>query len=527
MIVVAAAEMQTMDRQTIEEFGIPGRVLMENAGRGATRCFLQQVFKDGPGRVGILAGRGNNGGDGFVIARYLAERQLDVRVYLLTNPERLQGDAAANFHLLSALGVPVRQISDPDAFTQAQKEMRHTRYWIDAILGTGLKSEVRGHFRNVIQFINQQQRPVLAVDIPSGLNADTGQPCGICIQAEATATFGFAKIGHLLHPGAQYCGLLEVIDIGIPGFVAAAANVRQKLITARQIETLLGYRPPDSHKGRTGHLLVVAGSTGKTGAAAMTAMAALRCGAGLVTLGVLQSLNPILEAQLIEAMTLPLAESPQGSLSTQAFDAIRLAAEGKQCVALGPGLGTAPQTRDLVRRMIQELDLPMVIDADGLNNLAGSTACLEGRRAPTVLTPHPGEMARLTKRSVPQIQADRVSAARDMATRLGVHLVLKGARTVVAAPDGQIWINATGNPGMASGGMGDVLTGLIAGLMAQGCGPAEASQAGVYLHGLAADILAADAPRGYLATEVMHAIPRTIERVLHDPPPPTVQSALY
>ena len=206
--LLTTAEMAEADRLTIAG-GTAGIALMENAGLAVADAASRMLQGH---RAVVLAGPGNNGGDGFVIARYLAERQLDVRVYLLTNPERLQGDAAANFHLLSALGVPVRQISDPDAFTQAQKEMRHTRYWIDAILGTGLKSEVRGHFRNVIQFINQQLRPVLAVDIPSGLNADTGQPCGICIQAEATATFGFAKIGHLLHPGAQYCGLLEVID---------------------------------------------------------------------------------------------------------------------------------------------------------------------------------------------------------------------------------------------------------------------------------------------------------------------------
>lgn len=525
MIVVTAAEMQAMDRQTIEGFGIPGRVLMENAGRGATRCFLEHLFMEGRGRVAVVAGRGNNGGDGFVVARYLAQRQIDVRVYLLTAPGRLQGDAAANFNLLSAVGVPVVEIPDAESFTNAQMEMQHARYWIDAILGTGLKSEVRGHYRNVIEFINQQHRPVLAVDIPSGLDSDTGQPCGTCIQAAATATFGFAKIGQLLHPGAQYCGLLEVIDIGIPPMAAASANVRQQLITARQVQTVLGQRAPDSHKGRTGHLLVVAGSTGKSGAASMTAMAALRCGAGLVTLGVPQSLNPILEAQLVEVMTLPLPEDDRVGLSASAFDAIRAAAEGKQCVALGPGLGTAPQTGELVRRMIQEIDLPMVIDADGLNNLAGNLAWLKGRRAPAVLTPHPGEMARLTQRSVPQIQQDRVAAARDMATRHDVHLVLKGARTVVAAPDGQIWINATGNAGMASGGMGDVLTGLIAGLITQGCAPVEAAISGVHLHGLAADILAKSAPRGYLATEVMHTIPQTIGRVLHDPPPAPVRSA--
>lgn len=518
MFIVTASQMKEMDRRTIQEFGIPGRVLMENAGRGATRSFLEQIYSRGPGRVAVLAGRGNNGGDGFVIARYLAQKGIDVKVFLLANPAGVQGDAAANLQLLPSSGVPVIDIPDEQGFADRLGEFRHQTYWIDALLGTGLNADVRGYYRSVIEFINSCKRPVLAVDIPSGLNADTGQPCGACIQAAATATFGFAKIGHILYPGAQYCGHVDVIDIGIPPAMVDTTGVRQQLITADSIKDILGCRSADTHKGRTGHVLVIAGSIGKTGAAAMCATSVLRAGAGLVTLGVPESLNPILASSLVETMTVPLPDRDTGLLLEAAFDTIVSAAENKQALALGPGLGTASHTRNLVSRIIREIDLPMVIDADGLNNLAGNMGWLKGRKNPVVLTPHPGEMARLTGLSALEIQKDRLTAARDLARSTQTYVVLKGARTVIAEPDGRVWINPTGNPGMASGGMGDVLTGTIAGLLAQSGQASEACRAGAYLHGLAADLLARATSRGYLATEVMDTIPLAVQRILDDPP---------
>ncbi len=520
MFIVTAAQIQEMDRRTIQEFGIPGRVLMECAGRGATRVFMKRIYGNGPGSVGVLAGRGNNGGVGFVMARYLAQMDVDVKVFLLAKTDSVKGDAAANLKLLAAAHVPVVEIPAETDLAAHLSDMKHQTYWIDALLGTGLNADVKGHYREVIDLINTFNRPVLAVDIPSGLNADTGQPCGACIQAAATATFAFPKIGHVSYPGAQYCGHVEVIDIGIPPAMVKAAEVRQQLISALSVQALLGRRPPDTHKGRSGHLLVIAGSTGKTGAAAMTATSALRAGAGLVTLGVPKSLNPILEAILIEAMTIALPDQGTGLLLEEAFDTIVHAAEDKQAVALGPGLGTASHTRNLVSRIIREIDLPMVIDADGLNNLAGHMGCLKGRKNATILTPHPGEMARLSDVTTARIQQDRIGAARNLAQSSQTHVVLKGARTVIAEPGGRVWINPTGNPGMAAGGMGDVLTGLITGMLAQGCPASEACRTGVYLHGLAADILAGATARGYLATEVMNAVPRAIQRVLTDPPPP-------
>jgi hydroxyethylthiazole kinase-like uncharacterized protein yjeF len=508
MYLVTADEMRRMDRSTIESFGLPGRVLMENAGRGATSFFLEAVYRHAPGSVGIAAGRGNNGGDGFVMARYLHRKGIPVTVFLLAESARIQGDAATNLRLLDALGVPVVEMADAAAFDARRSLMRHQHGWIDAILGTGLTADVRGYFRAAIDFINQQHRPVFAVDIASGLNADTGQVCGTAIQAVATATFGFAKLGHVCYPGRTHTGALKIIEIGIPPHVAAEEGCRQRLITPAMLKALLTDRSAEAHKGHTGHLLVLAGSPGKTGAAAMTAAAAVRAGAGLVTLGIPRSLNPLLETMITEAMTVGLAETPQGSLDQSAFDVVSTLLDGKRCLAVGPGLGTAQSTGHLLGRLIEECPLPMVVDADGLNLIAAQPAMLLKRQAPMVLTPHPGEMARLSGRSTGEIQSDRIGHARAFAEKHQLHLVLKGASTIVAQPDGEVFVNPTGNPGMATGGMGDVLTGLIAGLIAQGMEVGAAARAGVFLHGSAADRLALKkAPVGYLATEVMDEIP--------------------
>jgi NAD(P)H-hydrate epimerase len=517
MYLVTASEMQEMDRQTIQSFGIPGLVLMENAGRGATWFFLEKFPELKSRRVGVMAGRGNNGGDGYVMARYLSQHDICVTVYLLSEQSKVKGDAAANLKFLDALGVPVIELPDETTFRGRIADLRSEDIWIDAILGTGLKSEVRGYFKSAIDFLNSLERPVFAVDIPSGLNADTGQPCGTCVHARATATFGLAKTGHMIYPGAAHVGELKVIDIGIPRHVVEKVAPKQFLLTAEHLHAGLNPREPDIHKGRTGHLLVVAGSPGKTGAAAMTAMAAVRCGAGLVTLAIPASLNRILEVQVVEAMTQPLPETADSALGDAAFASIMALLDGKRCLALGPGLGSAPETRQLVLNLIEESPVPLVVDADGLNLLAGDTTVLKRRKAPVILTPHPGEMARLIQKSVAQIQADRIASAREFAMHHAVHLVLKGAGSVIAHPDGTVFVNPTGNSGMASGGMGDVLTGAIAGLLAQGYTLESAAQIGTYLHGAAADTMAATVgPWGYLATEVMAALPGEIKKLLEE-----------
>jgi NAD(P)H-hydrate epimerase len=515
MILVNAAEMQEMDRRTIESFGLPGRVLMENAGRGATRFLLEQFPDLKNKRFGIVAGRGNNGGDGFVIARYLAQSDIPVDVYLLAECNTVKGDAAANLKLLDPLKVPVTEIPDEASFKAHQSEMEDLDIWFDAILGTGLRSDVKGYFRNVINYINGLNKPIFAVDIPSGLNSDTGQPCGVCIRAEATATFAFAKIGHMVYPGADYTGRLKIVDIGIPPYIAKNIGPRQFMLTADLIGSYLIHRPPDAHKGTAGHLLVVAGSTGKTGAAAMTSVSALRAGAGLVTLGIAESLNAILESQMLEAMTTPLPEIQTGILGESAFETIEKLMPGKKCLAIGPGMGQAVETKRLIRKIIQTSDIPVVVDADGLNNLAGQVQILQGAKAPIILTPHPGEMARLLDANVAFVQQDRINCTREFAVNYKVHVVLKGARTVIAHPDGRVFINPTGNAGMASGGMGDVLTGIIAGCIVQGLSPASAAHVGTYLHGAAADCLAETiGPLGYLAGDVMSAVPGQIKKIL-------------
>lgn len=515
MYIVTAGEMQEMDRQTIESFGIPGRVLMENAGLGATRVFLDQFDGINIKRIGVIAGRGNNGGDGFVIARYLSQKDIDITVYLLSEKARVKGDAAANLKLLSPLNVPVIEMPDQQSFHTHKTDMLHQEIWIDAILGTGLKSDVKGYFKQVIDYINSLNKPVFSVDIPSGLNSDTGQVCGTCIHACATATFAFAKTGHLLYPGADYTGNLEIIDIGIPDHIAEKAGPKQHLLTPEMLTAAFKPRPSDAHKGTTGHALIVSGSPGKTGAAAMTAMSAMHAGAGLVTLAIPESLNPVLETQVLEAMTFPLRETEAGILGESSFSQIMGLVSGKKCLAIGPGLGEAAETKKLVHRILKESSVPVVIDADGLNNLAGSTQILKKAKAPVILTPHPGEMAKLRDTTAGSIQKDRINYAREFAQEFNVHVVLKGARTIIAHPDGNIFINPTGNPGMASGGMGDVLTGIITGLVAQGFSPESAAHTGVYLHGAAADMLAEKiGPFGYLATEVMNAIPAQIKLLL-------------
>ena len=515
MYLVTAEEMREMDRRTIESFGVPGRVLMENAGLGATRVMRSHFPDLESKKVGVLAGRGNNGGDGFVMARYLSFRGVKVTVFLLSKRARVKGDAGANLALLNPLNIPVMEVEDSAGLRRKKTAMRRQDIWVDALLGTGLNADVSGHYREAIDFINRLEKPVLSVDVPSGLNADTGQVCGTCIRARVTATFGFAKLGLRVFPGAELCGNLEIIDIGIPPFIAEAVNPRQFLLTRTALGAKLGGRTPEAHKGTTGHVLVVAGSPGKTGAAAMTAMAAMRAGAGLVTLGIPEGLNPTVEPQVTEVMTLPLPETDSGRLDASAMAVVRSHLEGKRCLAIGPGIGTGDGAGRLVFSLLAEARTPLVIDADGINLLAGDPHALKKVRVPVILTPHPGEMARLLHTAPTHVQQDRVGCARNFAKTFGVHVVLKGAATVIAHPDGSVHINSTGNSGMAAGGMGDVLTGLIAGFIAQGYPAETAANLGVYLHGRAADHLSeCRGPFGFLATEVMDRIPEEINLLM-------------
>jgi hydroxyethylthiazole kinase-like uncharacterized protein yjeF len=519
MILVTAGQMQRMDHKTINDFGIPGRVLMENAGQGAFDMLVRKFAPLEGKKVAIFIGRGNNGGDGFVIGRYLMEKGIQTTFYLLTTQDKLAGDAKANYILARKLGKKhpgskLIEIPDTDTLDLHKAEILLHDLFVDAIFGIGLNSHVRGFFKDVIDLLNESKKEIFSIDISSGLHADTGAVCGVAIKASATACFGFAKAGQILYPGNQHTGDLEVIDIGIPGFIAQDENPNLFLLENKDITPLFAPRRFQSHKGSFGHLLMVAGSPGKTGAAALCANAAMRSGTGLVTLGIAQSLNPCLESQVIEPMTVPLPETAKGCLCDTSLAPIKKLLQDKQALALGPGLGIEKETRTLVKKLIQDTSIPLVIDADGLNCIVGFLDILKSRKAPTILTPHPGEMARLCQKTTQEIQTDRIGIATWFAREYQVVLVLKGAQTLVCCPDGRTFINPGGNPGMASGGMGDVLTGMIAGFAAQGFSIEDAALSGVFIHGLCGDILAEQTRFGFLASDMVHAIPKTIHEHL-------------
>ncbi len=508
MRLLTAEEMRELDRRTIEEVGIPGIVLMENAGRGTADFLLQHFARLAPGPALVLAGKGNNGGDGYVVARHLMNRGWRVSTIVLAEREAIRGDAGLNLDILERSGGEIHFAAGKDDLLSLLERQGDARLVVDALFGTGLTSEIRGHYRTAIDWVNASGLAVLSVDIPSGIDASCGRVLGSAVRADATATFAFAKIGHAMYPGAEMTGDLKIVDIGIPTVLSNGICLDHLLVEEMEAVPLFPPRPATGHKGTFGHLLVIAGGAGKTGAAVMTADSGIRAGAGLVTVGVPESVHSILEIKLTEAMTAPLGEV-EGALGLRALDRIRALWEGKNALAVGPGLGTAEETVALVRRMVRECPLPMVLDADALNALAGhAEVLLERRGPPLVLTPHPGEMARLAGTSVPEIQKERIKVAGDFARRFKVVLVLKGARTVTAFPDGRIRINGSGNSGMASGGMGDVLTGLIGGLLAQGCEPADAAVLGVFLHGRAADrIQNRLGNAGMAATDLLKEIP--------------------
>ena len=509
MKLVTAAQMRELDRRTIEDLGVPSLVLMENAGRG-TYQVLRREFPELSGPVVVLAGRGNNGGDGLVVARYLANEGFPVSVFLLADRDQVQGDALVNLNILEAMGLEVEEILGEDQLSSLGHRMSRAGLVVDALLGTGLNSPVGGLLAQVIARVNQVRPPVLAVDIPSGLNADTGLPLGSAVEAAVTVTYGFPKIGQILPPGRDLVGRLWQVDISIPP--ALARDIATELAEAADLRALLPPRPFASHKGTFGHLVVVAGSPGKTGAATLCAEAGLRSGAGLVTVAVPASLNDILEVKLTEAMTLPLPEAGDArALGERALTPLLDFLSDKTAVALGPGLGTHPETQSLVRALVRDCPLPVVVDADGLNALAGHLEVLPGAAGPRILTPHPGEMARLIGATAREVQTRRLDTAREVATVHGVFVVLKGAQTVVADPLGRVSLNPTGNPSLASGGTGDVLTGLIGGFLAQGLPPWDAARLGVYLHGLTADYLEeVIGLRGHLAGDLLTSFPELV-----------------
>ncbi len=515
MRVVTATTMQDIDRQTIDTFGIPGLTLMENAGQSCVDAIVEEFGVQG--YAVVIAGKGNNGGDGYVVARLLRRAGWDVHVFILAEQGQISGDAATNLSKLPWEDVTYcPQAGQLPALHM--DEIARADVIVDAIFGTGLRSDVTGVYQEAIEIINASGRPVLAVDIPSGIHGTTGRVLGTAVRASITVTFAFAKLGHVLYPGAQHTSKLIVADIGIPPNVMEAAP-GYDLLNDDFIRPMLRRRDRQAHKGQFGHCLVIAGSTGKTGAAALSANSAMRAGSGLVTLAVAESLHAILEMKTTEVMTAPLPDSNSGHVTSSAFPAIEKLLEGKDAVALGPGLGKRPGTTALVQTIVESVSLPLVIDADGLNALAEDITILRRKKtADIILTPHPGEMARLLGTSIPDVEAIRISVAQEFARNFGVYLILKGARTIIASPTGIAAINGSGNPGMASGGMGDVLTGIIVSLLGQHYSAWDACRIGVYLHGYAANLVADEKGEiGMSASDVQEMLPYAYNKLINAP----------
>ena len=488
--LVTGQQMRELDRLTIERYGTPGRVLMERAGAGATahllRAFPQLLSDTRKAAVLVLAGKGNNGGDGFVMARLLRQRGLACEVVLAAKRADVSGDARRALSAFARGHGRITEVTRPDQLALVEDKLRSCGLVVDALLGTGLNAPVRGLAAGLIALVNGSGRPVVAVDIPSGLDADRGQPLGDAVQARLTVTFGYPKLGLIQHPGLDYVGRLVVVDIGIAPEALATVRPTVGLLSPETVGRFVQPRQPDSHKGSFGHLLVLAGARGKSGAALLAASAGLRTGTGLVTLAGPESLVPVFSAAVLEAMTLGLPERADGSLR-MAAGALREALQARTAVAFGPGIGVSADTLKLTRWLLKHTELPLLIDADGLNNLSRCANWPAGLQTPTVLTPHPGEMATLTGQPTGQVQANRLDNAARWSAKWQKTVLLKGAHSVVASPDSRRCVLPFANPALAAGGTGDVLTGIIGGLLAQGVAPYDAARLGGFLHGTAAE----------------------------------------
>jgi NAD(P)H-hydrate epimerase len=510
MKACTAEQMRAIDERAASEYGMPTLLLMENAGRAVSERALRMLRKRknsaAPPRVQVLCGKGNNGGDGFVAARHLLNRGARVECLLAGDPAEVRGDARVNMELLEKLGLPVQ----PRAGGTAPR--LDADLLVDALLGTGFRGEPRGPVGAMITAINEAGLPVLAVDLPSGLDADTGRPASLCVRATETVTFGLPKVGLLGYPGRALAGKLAVANISLPHPLLEHEALRAEWITSARAGPLWPARDPLAHKGGSGKLLVLAGSVGLTGAATLCCEAALRSGVGLVTLGIPASLNDALEVKLTEAMTLPLPETETRAHSPESLPIIRERLEGTAALAAGPGFGRHPRSGELLRALAADCPVPLVVDADGLNLL--SPARENTFPAHCVITPHPGEIARLLGTEVAAVESNRLETAREAAARFGCVVLLKGPATVVAAPDGRLGINSSGGPALATGGAGDVLTGMVAACLARGLEPYEAAAAAVYLHGVAGDVAGErfGAP-GAIAGDVVAAIPEALRRL--------------
>jgi len=512
--ILTAAQMQAIDRRTIENMGIPGVILMENAGRGIFELMKAHIPGLAAKKVVVFAGKGNNGGDGFVIARHLHNLGSEVHVLLFGKRDALKNDAAVHARATQALGVPVREM-DADRIDSQDHLLRHAHIFVDALFGTGLSQPASGLYQRAIDKINALEKFVVSVDLPSGIDADSGRLIGPHVKATLTGALALLKRSHRLHPAAGAMGEIHIVDIGIPRKVIEEEPGDLFVPDESDIKISLPGRPADSHKGSYGHVLVIAGARGKGGAAGLTALAALRMGCGLVTLALPAGLQKAMEFHPLEVMTHPLPETESGAIDASADETILELCAGKSAVALGPGLSTDPSTVKLLDAILPHISCPLVLDADGLNGLETQRKLLDRLKCSAVLTPHPKEMSRISGLEMAEILNNRVETARTFARSRSLVLVLKGSNSLIAFPDGRVFINPTGNPGMATGGSGDVLTGMIAGLIAQGMEPGPAAVAANYLHGLAGDDYArGNSQTTLIAGDLLRTLPETLKRIL-------------
>lgn len=488
MRILTAESMNMVDRIAIEDFGIPSLVLMENAALGLVDA-IAESYPEVRG-VAIFCGPGNNGGDGLALARHLANRGYHVELTLVTGGKEPTGDAAVQFGICQSQGLRIRELGPDEDIQSCVEAARRSDLVVDALFGIGLGRPLDGQFAELVQALNALPVPRLAVDLPSGLSGSRSEIPGPHLEADLTVTFGAPKVAHIFPPSADAVGDVVVADLGIPSEILVQAEGDLHLLTADELSVEVVPRADASHKGDFGHLVLVAGSVGKSGAAILAARAAVRSGAGLVTAAVPQDIVQIVDLGSLESMSLALPVVLPDGLDAACPDLLLEFSRDKDALAIGPGLGLATSTVEAVRRLVLEVELPVVLDADGLNAFAGDLEMLARRTAGTVLTPHPGELARLLNLEVSQVQEQRIASAKLAAARSGAVVVLKGHRSLVASPAGEVFVNPTGNPGMASGGMGDVLTGLIGGLIAQGYEPLVAGLLGTYIHGLAGDLAA-------------------------------------
>jgi ADP-dependent NAD(P)H-hydrate dehydratase / NAD(P)H-hydrate epimerase len=492
MRILNAGQMREADRRTIQDIGIASLVLMENAGRQVVAA-IESLYPDLAERnIAVVCGKGNNGGDGFVAARTLQQRGFDVSVFVIGSVTDVKGDARTNLEILGRIGQPVVEVADETAWELHGAEITAHDLIIDALFGTGLSTPLTGFYETVVADINEAGVPIVSIDIPSGMSADTSDLRGDCIDATVTVALGAPKLPLVLPPAEAKSGEVVIADIGIPGDIFDQLDGPQiELLTREQMRPLLPPREPDAHKGDFGRVLVVAGSVGKAGAAVLCGQGAMRAGAGLVTVASPQSCQPTIAAHAAEYMTEGLDETADGTVQHSSIDQV-LSADADVIVA-GPGLGRGDDVRAFVRELLDKCEGPLILDADALNAFEQEPAALVGREGrDLIITPHPGEMARLVGCAVEDLQADRIGITTDFARRHKLYVVLKGYRTLIVTPDEKVFVNPTGCPGMATGGTGDVLAGMLAGILAQLLDAEAACKLAVYLHGSAGELADAD-----------------------------------